>query len=449
LLLRNDAVETRIWGAPAIRHLAAILAGALLLLWPALLNGYPIVFSDTHAFLIQGSEPRMVWDKPFAYGPFLRLLDGGITLWGPAIAQALLLSHLMWLTARACAAATPVRHILLCALLAAGSAAPWFAALLMPDIFAPITVLCLFLLGFDGTLRRPVVAWLCLLAAFAIAAHLAHLVIAAAGLATICLVRGRTARAAIPLVLALAALLAGNLIAYGRVAISPYGAVIALARFTADGPAARVIDADCPQSAWRLCAFAGRLPTDSDAFLWSADGPVWSTGGPQALAPEAAAILRRTLIEHPAAVLRTAAANTARQTLRVPLGDTLGNDWLERSIAHGLTEFLPPAEHERFEASRQASGTLAPLATPLNPAHATLLAVGTIATLATLRLWRRDPTRADLAALILACLLANAFATGALSGPHDRYQARIAWLVLVPVGLWRRKQGQGALPHAR
>ncbi len=26
----------------------------------------------------------------------------------------------------------------------------------------------------------------------------------------------------------------------------------------------------------------------------------------------------------------------------------------------------------------------------------------------------------------------NAFATGALSGPHDRYQARIAWLVLLP-----------------
>ena len=33
----------------------------------------------------------------------------------------------------------------------------------------------------------------------------------------------------------------------------------------------------------------------------------------------------------------------------------------------------------------------------------------------------------------LAALLANAFAAGALSGPHDRYQARIAWLVLLPL----------------
>ena len=45
---------------------------------------------------------------------------------------------------------------------------------------------------------------------------------------------------------------------------------------------------------------------------------------------------------------------------------------------------------------------------------------------------RRDMPRAGLAALVLAALLANAFAAGALSKPHDRYQARIAWLLLVP-----------------
>ena len=37
--------------------------------------------------------------------------------------------------------------------------------------------------------------------------------------------------------------------------------------------------------------------------------------------------------------------------------------------------------------------------------------------------------------MVLAGLAANAFATGALSGPHDRYQARIAWLVVLPPAL--------------
>ena len=36
------------------------------------------------------------------------------------------------------------------------------------------------------------------------------------------------------------------------------------------------------------------------------------------------------------------------------------------------------------------------------------------------------------ALLVLIALPANAASTGALSGPHDRYQARIAWLLLLP-----------------
>ena len=39
-----------------LKHVCAIAAGGLLLAWPALLNGYPIVFSDTHAFLVMGGD---------------------------------------------------------------------------------------------------------------------------------------------------------------------------------------------------------------------------------------------------------------------------------------------------------------------------------------------------------------------------------------------------------
>ena len=59
----------------------AILGGGLLLLWPALLNGYPLVFIDTHAYLAQTIVPRMAWDKPWVYGPFLHLGHWQLTLW--------------------------------------------------------------------------------------------------------------------------------------------------------------------------------------------------------------------------------------------------------------------------------------------------------------------------------------------------------------------------------
>jgi hypothetical protein len=37
-----------------------------------------------------------------------------------------------------------------------------------------------------------------------------------------------------------------------------------------------------------------------------------------------------------------------------------------------------------------------------------------------------------LGVILVVGVVANAFATGALSGVFDRYQARIAWLVLLP-----------------
>ncbi len=429
----------------ALAPLAAIVAGAVLLVWPAFLNGYPLVFSDTHAFLVQAGEPQMVWDKPFFYGPFLRAFHLNITLWLPLAAQGLIVSHLLWFTRAAFAPPRALFHLGLCALLALGSAAPWFTALLMPDIFAPVAVLCLFLLGFAPALPRARTAWLAALAAFAIATHLSYLPLAAAVIAVALVLRGRRIVLA-PLAAALAMLVVTNAIGHGKPGISPYGSVFALARLVTDGPAQAILARDCPQSGWRLCAWQGRFPPDSDKFLWDGQGPVWSTpGGPKALAPEAAEIVRRTVTGEPLWVLRGALANAARQLVIVQLGDTLGPDWLETSITGSLRAYFPPAEMARLKAGLQWSDRLRPLAAPFNAPHAALLLLGAAATLALLvAAWRRgDRPAAAFAAIALTALLANAAASGALSKPNPRYQARIAWLVLLPPLLALPNRGAG------
>jgi hypothetical protein len=220
---------------------------------------------------------------------------------------------------------------------------------------------------------------------------------------------------------------------HGRFGLSPYGSVFALARLVTDGPAQAVLARECPAVGWKLCAWQGRFPDDSDLFLWKEWGPVWSTGGPQALAPEASAIVRATLVQEPWAVLRSGLANFWEQLWRVRLGDTLGNDWLEGSITGSFRAYFPEAEMARFRAGRQMNETLRAVAEPLNAVHAAVLAAGTIATLVLAARGQR------LAVLVLVGVLANAAASGALSRPHDRYQARIAWLVLVPV-MMRKKE---------
>jgi len=409
-----------------------IVAGAAALLWPAVLNGYPLLFSDTGAFLSQGLDWFMVWDKPWIYGPGLGWSSLKLTLWLPAIAQALLLSWLLWRVLAVFCCARPMVHMILCVVLALGSAAPWFASLLMADIFAPITVLCLFLIAFGPRRGRWVQVGI---AAFAIATHLAHLIVAGAVLALVLLMRPRAlGRVALPLVLALGVVTAGSVIGHGRLAVSPYGSVFLLARLVGDGPARDYLHRACPAAGYALCAWVGRLPTDSDQFMWDPEGPVWSQpGGPPGLALEAGAILRGTFLSEPMGVVRTFAANTARQLVLLRLDEVLGNYWLDETVGERLRRHFPAGEYRRFRASHQLADTLRPLAAPWQGPHSVLLGLAALACLAVPVLARRrQPRLAAFALLVLGGVLANAFATGALSGPHDRYQARIAWLLFLP-----------------
>ena len=414
--------------------LAAILAGGLILAWPALLNGYPLVFSDTGAFLAQTVQGWAVWDKPLAYGPALHLFHWRITLWGPLAAQVLVVSWLLWVTQRVMVGVTPGRHLLLLGGLAAGTALPWFASQLMPDIFAPAVVLALALLGFaPGRLAPAERAGLALLAGFGMAAHLAHLPLGAAMVLLVLVWTRRwrpSLRCALPLAGALLVLAGTNGVAQGRFAISPYGSVFALARLVADGPAARTIAARCPEAGWHMCGWAGRLPVDSDVFLWSGEGPVWGPrrdgaqpGGPISLAPEASAILGETLRREPWAVARAMLGNGWAQAWMVRLGDALGPENLVASVGRQLAMGFPAAEQARFAAGLQARGALPAVAGPFLALHAAVLLLGLAGALAGLR---RQPW---LVAAVLVGLGVNALVTGGLSGPHDRYQARIAWLL--------------------
>jgi len=426
---------------------SAVLGGAALLAWPAALNGYPLVFSDTGGFLHQTLGPLMLWDKPWIHGPLLHAFHWRVTLWAPLVAQALLVSHLLWLTQRALrGTASPVAHVALCAALALASTAPFTVALLMPDLFAPAILLAIFLLGpAREAVTTPEAWYLGLVATLGIAAHLAHLPLA---LALTCLAflaglrRGRAlrdgARTAAPLFAAIALLLATNWVGHGRAALSPHGATFMLARLQADGPAAAVIRARCPQAGWHLCAFADRLPMDANEFLWAPDSPVNrdAAGGARflggaLLAPEAQAIVAATIAEHPLAVAAAVLRNALHQMLTAGIGDTLGEDHLRAALRPRIAEGFPARELAAYDAARQPRGALREAVLPLVPLHqaALLLSLPLLAAGGVLA-WRAgDAARLAFLVMVLAGVLANAVATGGLSGVFPRYQARIAWLL--------------------
>ena len=420
----------------AVSFLAILLGGALFV-WPALWNGYPLLYSDTHVFINQPTPGFFNWDKPFIYGPWMLPFHAWQSLWGVVLVQGILISNLVWLTQQVFGVARPLRHLLLCGVLSLLTGASWFVSLLMPDIFSGMVVLSIFILGFSKQLSKSMAVWVSLLGALAIAVHLSHLVIAAACLCVVLVFRWRRfLYAVLPLVIALFSLVGTTMYAFNKVAVSPFGSVFMLARMSADGNVKSVLEKYCPEKSWTLCAWTDRLAKDSDSFMWDPKGPVWShPGGPIGLAPEASEIVALTLRTRPMPLLWSALQNTVMQLSMVKLGDTIHSDWLDVTVLKSVEKFFPPAELERYKKAHQVQETMLEKVSFVSTVGTYAVLLGFLLSLYLLyrAVQARDWTALGFILLIWVGVLANAFATGALSKPHYRYQTRIAWLLVLPI----------------
>lgn len=430
--------------------LLAVPAAALLLTWPALWNGYPLVFSDTGTYIDQAILRYGGWDRPVFYSWFLFLLHWRQSLWLAVAGQALIVSGVLWLVVRAVLGRRPVAFLAIAALLSATTSLPWFTSQLMPDVFTAVMVLCVFLLvAAPGSLSGPERAGVAVLLVASILVHQSHVLLAAGVMGPLLLLRAFKQKrpplnlrivglALAPPLLAALVVSTVNLYGHGRFALSPFGNVFLLARVLADGPGRAYLDAACPEAGYRLCPYRHLITGDSDEFLWNMQGPLWLAGGPKEVAKEANAIIAAAIAAQPAEQLRRAAGNFLNQLSRFETGDGM-IPWVGRPEgpqARVLRYF--PQEYPAYLAARQQTGQLAPLLARLQPLH---VAVGWAALLGGLAglAWAlpgRWSAGLALAATAALAALGNAAITGMLSTPHDRYQSRAMPLLVLAMALW-------------
>ena len=133
----------------------------------------------------------------------------------------------------------------------------------------------------------------------------------------------------------------------------------------------------------------------------------------------------------------------------VKLGDTLHTEWLDLTVAKGVEKFFPPTELEQYSNAKQVQGTMRERVTIVSAIGSGVVLLGFLWSIyLVVGAWRRrDLTVVGLIAIIWIGVLANAFATGALSKPHYRYQTRIAWLlVLPPILLFSKVRQRETIP---
>lgn len=424
----------------------AAVALPLLMIAPAFWNGYPLLQWDTGGYLARWYEGYLVPSRSTVFGLYLHYGES-FGFWINLAVQSVATLWLLQLTLRVLGLMQAFRFVAISLLLILSTALPWLASMLLTDIFAGLGVLSLFLLVVGGQ-RTSVLEKISLFvfAAFAAATHSATLGV----LLGLC-VAGWMARPLLGRRLPIAGLaqasmtiVAGGLILVsanhalsGKWAWTPGGYGVAFGRMMQDGIVARYLGDHCARETFKLCPYRDELPASADQFLWGKS--MFNTLGRfEGMNDEMGYIVVHSLADYPAWQAGAALRAMGQQLLHVATGEGT-NGWIPHT--YGIIERYIPAQVAPMRAARQQHWAVN--FDDVNWLHVPVALASMLALVVLLALSLRNRRLDDLtllAATVVLALLGNAFICGVISGPHDRYGARMAWVAtfVVLMALARR-----------
>jgi hypothetical protein len=447
------------------QRLVAASLSVLLLLSPALWNGFPLLEYDTGGYFARWYEGTLEVSRSTVYGLFLVALARP-DFWPVVIAQSVGTVWVVALVLRAQGLGhRPLALLVTVGVLALTTTLPWIASVLLTDVFAGLAVLAMYLVVVRGdSLGRWERLGLIALTAFAAASHSATLVLLLGLLVVAVAVRfawrrfipiSGLQRGAAALVLGAAMLVAANYAVAGRLSWTPGGIALSFGRMLQDGIVARYLAEHCPDPRFRLCEHQAELPPDADTFFWG-KSIFDRLGRFDGLGEEMRTVVIESIKAYPLWQIEAALTASGRQLLMVASGEGVNNSiW----HTHGMIENLMPSALPAMRAARQQKDEID--FTPINRLHVPV-AYGSMALLALLliagavesvRTRGRDPNLAavlrgddgdriearipagllPLACTVAVAILGNAAVCGVFANPHDRYGARVVWLATLVV----------------
>ena len=457
-----------------------LIAASLCLIWPALLNGYPIIFFDTMGYLSAGNAALewitgydFGWNakqitglgaeistkgdgfvssaRSVFYGAALVLSDALGGLWVALLLQAILIVVALRFAINHILEGAPLL-LITCLILGISLFTPvaFFVCYLMPDIFAGLALLSLAVVAVyhDQMGRKETLFWVVLLILSLIfhASHLAlAMVVFVAGMSITILVMGvkHASKPILFIMLAILSALAAQSLfsfavekAYGHPPLRP---PFIMARTIEQTAGQAYLTQTCPDNGFVVCQFMDRMPLTNDEFLWSRDTETAAFSlatleTKQALIAEQMRFFFAVWQHDPAKQFWSALKGVGTQLAQFGLLEFTYSPQRKAYVG----SHLPPEMQPNFYSSQLAQNTF-----PLGVADQIVKAAVYCSLFGLvwafwLLLCLDMPDRASaeqrrrlilLTIIILGGLLANASITGILSTPHDRYQARVVWLL--------------------
>ena len=448
-----------------------------LFMWPAIYNGQPLLSPDTSAYIrgfdagivrltglssawttwageLAQSQETSVSGQPgeakslqsptfviagrsVSYGALLYLGELLGELWASVGVQAAAALIALILTLRHFSFFSWPNLMVVGVAIGLLSSLPFVVSYLVPDVFAGLLLLATAnLLAVGNRMKRwELIFWVSTSAAAAVF-HPTHLAILSGVFVAALIVRLFSTRLS---VVGMAALGLATAIGFASeigfdLAVKQLLGVhvsrppVLLARIIADGPGAAYLRERCPEARLVVCEYTERLVANADAFLWdtSSDWNVYASAPVEkrrALGDEQYRFAAAVLAYDPVGQIAASLGNTFQQLKMVGIsGDFL------LTVDHGLPN-LPQLYTERM-----ASSPIWRKEFPIGIVSAlmtfTVLMSLIFITAILPKYW--GVVSADLKIFVFVILLGeffNALICGAFSGPHQRYQARLTWLI--------------------
>lgn len=416
----------------------AVAVATIAYLIPAMINGFPLVYWDTGGYLTAGVRDEYVPNRSVYYAWFAEFA-GFASAWGVIAVQAALSAATLAAIVRMLSPGSTAATV---GALFAGcfTALPWYASWLMPDVFAGLAILATLGLVF-GTWSRWQTAALCLVVIFSLLSHTSHFPLVAATIvgAVIGALLYRARAAWLLPTGCLAAAVGLTVLAHaaltGHAFFNRTGWVLLFSRLAESGLVQEQLDRRCTDNPdWsKLCTYRDRIPENAEQWLWQRGTPFWRIGAWEGTREDSRRIVIDAVREHPVEAALFALRGFGKQLTLIELGE--GTESQEWFLAWTIKASFP-REFGAWRRALQQNGELLPLARAANRAHLPIVLAGLALTAFGLFARRLAPRLRAACFTVLVAFLANAFVCGALSGPHDRYQVRLIWVVLataVPV----------------
>lgn len=251
--------------------------------YPALVNGYPLLYSDSGTYIVAGFLGYVPVDRPYFYSWFVRHTSMGFTLWFSLIAQSLLLFYAIRMALKY---VVGIKHpfFYACAVAVGLSFVTGLAhnnSQIIADAFSPVALLCLGILLAAKYIPRGHRFFLTVIFLFALSVHSSHLLIFSLLAILLWLVRlifkknsflkeRKSTHKSLIFWSVTSWLLVSLFNFWLGVGFKPSkaGNIFLVARTIETGAAKVYLDKHCPNAPKDLCKVKDSLPPHAVAFLW-------------------------------------------------------------------------------------------------------------------------------------------------------------------------------------